>query len=81
MKGYKIGVSSRAIGSVEQKFGSLIVGDDLELICWDIVSDPSTPNAYIGNRESLQPYIENKEYSSDKTPLQEKIEKIKSILK
>ena len=58
LNGYKIGVSSRGVGSVEQKMGQYIVGDDFELICWDIVSDPSTPNAYIGSdREELEPYM------------------------
>lgn len=43
LNGYKIGVSSRGVGSVEQKLGQYIVGDDFELICWDLVSSPSTP--------------------------------------
>ena len=29
-----------------------VVQDDLELICWDIVSTPSTPNAWILNSKS-----------------------------
>ena len=49
LNGYKIGVSSRGVGSVEQKLGVYTVGDDFDLICWDIVSDPSTPNAFIGS--------------------------------
>lgn len=40
LSGYKIGVSSRGVGSVEQKLGQYIVGDDFELICWDIVRRP-----------------------------------------
>ena len=61
LNGYKLGVSSRGVGSVEQKMGQYIVGDDFELICWDIVSDPSTPMAYISTngREGLETYIEN----------------------
>lgn len=80
LNGYKIGVSSRGVGSVEQKMGQYIVGDDFELICWDIVADPSTPNAYIGSsREELQPYLESKNYNN-KTNINEKIDKIKNIL-
>ena len=80
LNGYKIGVSSRGVGSVEQKMGQYIVGDDFELICWDVVADPSTPNAYIGSsREELQPYMESKDYSNN-TVLNEKINKIKNIL-
>jgi hypothetical protein len=80
LNGYKIGVSSRGVGSVEQKMGQYIVGDDFELICWDIVESPSTPNAYIGfSREELQPYLESKDYSNNNV-INEKINKIKSIL-
>lgn len=83
LNGYKIGVSSRGVGSVEQKLGNLVVGDDFELICFDIVSDPSTPNAWLANgHEKLQSYIE----TEDKTnggklkKIDEKLEKIKNIL-
>lgn len=80
LNGYKIGVSSRGVGSVEQKLGQYIVGDDFELICWDIVESPSTSNAYIGSsREELQPYLESKNYNN-KTNISEKIDKIKNIL-
>lgn len=80
LNGIKIGVSSRGVGSVEQKLGQYIVGDDFELICWDVVSDPSTPNAYISvhGEEELQPYIEST--INNKSPLNEKISKIKKVL-
>ena len=61
MNGIKIGVSSRGVGSVEQKLGQYIVGDDFELICWDVVSDPSTPGAFIGQPEELQQYVDSVE--------------------
>lgn len=85
LNGYKIGVSSRGVGSVEQKMGQYIVGSDFDLICWDIVSSPSTPNAYIGTREELEQYIEseNKQGTivneSDDT-VKEKISQIRKIL-
>ena len=78
LNGYKIGVSSRGVGSVEQKLGQTIVGDDFELICWDIVSDPSTPGAYIGHKEELTQYVEEK--SNEKKAVNEKINKINKIL-
>ena len=78
LNGYKIGVSSRGVGSVEQKLGQTIVGDDFELICWDIVSDPSTPGAYIGHKEELTQYVEEK--SSEKKAVNEKLDKINKIL-
>ena len=62
ISGLRIGVSSRALGSVTQQLGKLIVGDDLELVCWDVVTQPSTPNAWIETEdERLQPYLESKE--------------------
>lgn len=63
--GLKIGVSSRGVGSVENKMGKLIVQDDYEIICWDIVTDPSTPGAYIGKQFSdIKTYVENKDNKS-----------------
>ena len=47
LSGYKIGLSSRGLGTVENKMGSLYVASDYELICFDVVSDPSTKNAWI----------------------------------
>lgn len=81
INGFKIGVSSRGVGSVEQKLGQNIVGDDFELICWDVVSDPSTPNAYIGKQEELMQYIESDNTFNNKSSINEKINKIQSILK
>lgn len=79
LNGYKIGVSSRGVGSVENKLGTYMVGNDFELICWDIVSDPSTPGAYIGKKEELQQYVESTE--NKKSKINEKVNKIQSILK
>jgi hypothetical protein len=57
----KIGVSSRGVGSLQEgKDGQQIVQDDFEIICWDVVTAPSTPDAWIGrNHEDLKPYVEN----------------------
>lgn len=79
LDGIQIGVSSRAVGSVEQKMGVLMVGDDLELVCWDIVLEPSTNNAWIAtDARDLQPYIESEERSGNS--MIEKINRIKNIL-
>jgi len=50
--GVKIGISSRGMGSVREQMGKTIVEDDFQLICFDIVSEPSTPNAFMGLSES-----------------------------
>lgn len=83
LNGYKIGVSSRGLGSVEQKMGQYIVGDDFELICWDCVSDPSTNNAYISldGEDGLKQYVESDESKKDASRIDEKIKRIESILR
>jgi len=53
-----VGISSRAMGSVKPIGEGLVqVEDDLDLICWDFVSTPSTYGAYVrpvgGLREGL----------------------------
>ena len=45
--GVKLGISSRGLGSVKQEKGETIVEDDFQLICFDMVSEPSTPDAYL----------------------------------
>lgn len=51
--GVRVGVSSRSIGSLHESSNGLIVGDDLMLICFDIVANPSTMNAF-PIRESVE---------------------------
>jgi hypothetical protein len=53
--GAQLGISSRGLGSVEQKGGKTMVQDDFQLICFDIVSDPSTPDAYMRIAENKIP--------------------------
>lgn len=48
-----VGISSRALGSVEHSNDGDIVQDDLHFICWDFVSEPSTPGAWM-MRESKE---------------------------
>ena len=45
--GITVGVSSRGMGSLTQIGETLEVQDDFELLCWDFVSTPSTPGAYV----------------------------------
>ena len=69
LSGLKLGVSSRGIGNVEQKYGTTIV-TDYELICWDLVSQPSTSGAWIGNTmDELKPYMESTEFKNNKNLL------------
>ena len=45
--GVKLGISSRGMGSVSEAQGRTIVEDDFQLICFDFVSEPSTPEAFM----------------------------------
>jgi len=45
--GVKLGVSSRGMGSLEQKQGVMKVGKDFILATVDIVQDPSAPEAFV----------------------------------
>ncbi len=59
--GVKLGISSRALGSVNEQNGNNVVQDDLQLICFDFVSEPSTPNAFMMKEaKNLESNIFNK---------------------
>lgn len=52
--GLGVGISSRGTGSVTQiDEESVEVNDDFTLICWDIVSNPSTPGAFLQMNEAV----------------------------
>ena len=50
--GVKTGISSRGLGSVKEQNGQTIVEDDFQLICFDIVSEPWTPGAFMAVSEN-----------------------------
>ena len=45
--GVTLGISSRGVGSTKREGDKQIVQDDFQLICWDFVSEPSTPGAFV----------------------------------
>lgn len=45
--GVTLGISSRGMGSVSESNGGTMVEDDFQLICFDFVSEPSTPGAFM----------------------------------
>ena len=45
--GVTLGISSRGVGSTKSQGDMQIVQDDFQLICWDFVSEPSTPGAFM----------------------------------
>ena len=68
--GITVGVSSRGMGSLEQKGNVMEVQDDFELLCWDFVSTPSNPGTW------MQPTNLNESY----TPVINQYGKINSII-
>jgi hypothetical protein len=48
--GIRLGISSRGMGSVKNLGeGKVEVEDDFEIVCWDLVSNPSTQGAFMDN--------------------------------
>jgi len=45
--GVTLGISSRGVGSTRREGDHDVVQDDFQLICWDFVSEPSTPGAFM----------------------------------
>ncbi len=70
MNGATLGISSRGVGSLKSEGGRNIVQDDFELVCFDLVSSPSTPGAYIfkdpSERDNYQESIEEKPQLNDR---------------
>jgi hypothetical protein len=45
--GVKIGISSRGVGSTKRDGDYDVVQNDYQLVCWDVVSEPSTSQAFV----------------------------------
>ena len=66
--GVTLGISSRGVGSTKPQGELQIVQDDFQLICWDFVSEPSTPGAFMmrEGKEVTNQFINNVFNKSDK---------------
>ena len=61
-QGVTLGISSRGVGSLKKVGEQNEVQEDFELICFDLVSSPSTPGAYLfNNPDDRMKYDENLE--------------------
>lgn len=61
-QGVTLGISSRGVGSLKKVGERNEVQDDFELICFDLVSSPSTPGAYLFlDKNDRMKYDENLE--------------------
>jgi hypothetical protein len=55
-----IGVSSRGVGSLREVGNEHVVQDDFEIICWDIVTAPSTPGSWMfKEKHEAKPFVES----------------------
>lgn len=70
LNGVTLGISSRGVGSLKQVKGQNIVQDDFELVCFDLVSSPSTPGAYvfqdINDKDKFNETVEEKPIVDDR---------------
>lgn len=62
--GIRLGISSRGMGSVKAiGEGKVEVQDDFEIVCWDLVSNPSTQGAFMNTlNENKQTQVSDKYY-------------------
>jgi hypothetical protein len=69
--GSTLGISSRGVGSLKAIKGQNIVQDDFELVCFDLVSSPSTPGAYVfsdlEDRGKYEEYTKEEPAKEDRT--------------
>lgn len=76
----RLGIPSRALGSVKKSMteGADIVQDDLSVICWDFVSNPSVQGAFVfpENSNSI-----NESVQTVKNPVTNKWEPVESIIR
>ena len=62
-----LGISSRGMGSVTERNGVTMVEDDFQLLCFDMVSDPSTPGAFMMTEAKESTNIFTREDKIDRT--------------
>jgi hypothetical protein len=83
-QGVTMGISSRGVGSLVKKGEQNEVQDDFEIICFDLVSSPSTPGAYLYlNKEDRPKYeeklTEHQNIESDPNPLGNSIDLMRRL--
>jgi hypothetical protein len=81
-QGVTLGISSRGVGSLKKVGERNEVQDDFELICFDLVSSPSTPGAYLfSNPDERSKYEENLEEERKSKQNNEYAEKSVDLMK
>jgi hypothetical protein len=81
-QGVTMGVSSRGVGSLVKQGEQNEVQGDFELICFDLVSSPSTPGAYLYlNKEDRPTYEEKLEENNNVEVLGSGMDKSVDLMK
>jgi len=55
--GVQLGISSRGLGSTRQQGGVTMVEDDFQLLCFDLVSEPSTTGAFLVAESKIKTHL------------------------
>ena len=55
--GVQLGISSRGLGSTRQQGGVTMVEDDFQLLCFDLVSEPSTTGAFLVAENKIKTHL------------------------
>jgi hypothetical protein len=55
--GVQLGISSRGLGSTRQQGGVTMVEDDFQLLCFDLVSEPSTTGAFLVAESQVKTHL------------------------
>ena len=81
-QGVTLGISSRGVGSLKKVGERNEVQDDFELICFDLVSSPSTPGAYLfSNPEDRNKYEENLDEEKNRKEPNQFVDKSVDLMK
>ncbi len=57
--GVQLGISSRGLGSTRQENGMTMVEDDFQLLCFDLVSEPSTAGSFLVSENKIRERLTN----------------------
>jgi hypothetical protein len=81
-QGVTLGISSRGVGSLKKVGERNEVQEDFELICFDLVSSPSTPGAYLfSNADDREKYEENLDEEKKHKQKDDYVEKSVDLMK
>jgi len=82
-QGVTLGISSRGVGSLKKVGEQNEVQDDFELICFDLVSSPSTPGAYLflnaEDRGNFEENLEEEKNTKNNQPVNKSLDLMKKL--